>query len=176
MQEDLVPCHGSEFPSQPEGAPPSYRPSRQFFVRFQSAAPVRMAIARYALLNKQADAEQAEQYVDIPPYDGRIVISLSVAGGVGPTGLESLNTEMLKSVAYLQLKKSRRRIFLEQYVGPQEVGNRESLLIFPRQHHGEDLISSEENEIRFILTLDEQTRLNRNFNLKEMIFDGKLEI
>lgn len=158
------------------GASPSSGPSRQFFVRFQSATPVRMAIACYALLNQQANAEQAEQYVDTPPYDGRIVISLSVTGGEGPSGLDSLSTEMLKSIAYLQLKKSKKKIYLEQYVSPQEVGGREALLIFPRQQNGEDLISLKEKEIRFILTLDEQTRLNRKFKLKDMIFDGKLEI
>lgn len=150
--------------------------SRMYMVRFQSAAPIRMALARLGLLRGGVSLEQAQQFVDNPPGTGEIVVMLSVAPGQERTELDRGTTELLKNETYLVLKKSKKRIQLQQYLTPSEAGGVEAVFIFPRQENGQELISLEEEEVRFICEFSSQTKLNRKFKLKDMVFQGKLEL
>jgi len=149
---------------------------RRYYIRFHSAAPIRMAMARNAVLEGRADEEQAQQFVDIHPSPGYVVVGLSVATGQARAELTRLTTEILKQRAYLQLKGSGRRIYMERYENPNEIGGGEAYLYFPRTQNGTDQISLEEKEVRFNCELDPDTWINLPFSLKKMVFNGELEI
>jgi hypothetical protein len=149
---------------------------RRYYIRFHSALPVRMAFARNAVLQGQATAEQAQQWVEKHPAPGYVLVGLSVATGQRRAELTRLTTEQLKQRTYLQLKASGKRIYLERYESPNERGGSEGFLYFPRVQDGEDLFKVEEKEVRFNCEIDQSTWINMPFKLEKMVFDGKLEI
>lgn len=150
--------------------------SRQYYVRFQSASPVRMALARMAMLRGRVSEQQARQFVETAPFPGYIVVVVSLAPGQERTELDTVTTDLLKNSTYLLLKKSKQRVYLERYVSPQEANANEGIFLFPRAKNGEELVSVEEEEIRFISKLNPRTELNRRFKLRDMVLNGKLEI
>ncbi|MFQ5741875.1 MAG: hypothetical protein ACE5JX_23005, partial [Acidobacteriota bacterium] len=150
--------------------------SREYKVRFQSAAPIRMALARLSLLKGSVSQEDAQQFVQNAPGQGEIVVMLALGYGQDRSELDNVTTELLKNETYLILKKSKKRIYLKRYLTPAEAGGIEAIFLFPRQEDGHDLITLEEKEVRFISRLNPQTRINRKFKLKDMVFNGKLEI
>jgi len=149
---------------------------RRYYIRFHSALPVRMAMARSAVLEGRASEEQAQQFVDTHPSPGYIVVGISVATGQARAELTRLTTESLKQRTYLQLKGSGRRVYLERYENPNEVGGGEAYLYFPRLQDGKDLFSLEEKEVRFNCEIDPDTWINLPFKLSKMAFNGELEI
>jgi len=149
---------------------------RRYYIRFHSALPIRMAMARNAVLEGRASEEQAQQFVDVHPAPGYIVVGLSVATGQARAELTRLTTETLRQATYLQLKGSGRRVYLEKYESPSEVGGGEAYLYFPRFENGKDVFTLEEGEVRFNCELDRDTWINLPFKLSKMVFSGELEI
>jgi hypothetical protein len=149
---------------------------KRYYLRFHSASPIRMALARNAVLGGQASQEQAQQFVDKHPAPGYVVVGLSVATEQAREELTLLNTEQLKKSTYLGLKESGRRVYLERYESPNERGGNEAYLYFPRPEDGQDPFTVEEKELRFNCEINQTTRIVIPFKLKEMVFDGKLEI
>ncbi len=148
---------------------------RRYYARFQSAAPVRMALARKDLLAKSIPPNQADEFVRTKPFDGKIVVSIGVPQGQDPGELHRVTTEMLSSSTYLLLGKSKRRIPLERYLPPTEERKWAGLLLFPRQERGKALVKPAEGTINVICQLSEEIILNYPFKLREMVFGGKLE-
>jgi hypothetical protein len=149
---------------------------RKYFVRFQSAVPVRMALAQSALLNGKVSKEEASEFVETEPAPGYVMVVLSVPPGQDRTEMDRVTEGYLKQNAYLLLEQSGRHVYLEGYLGPSQNGSTEAHLFFPRTVNGEDVFKLEEKEVRFICELNSQTRLNRKFSLEKMIFKGELEI
>lgn len=149
---------------------------RRYYIRFHSALPIRMAMARNAVLEGQATAEQAQKFVDEHPAPDYVVIGLSVATGQSRSELTRLTTELLKQGTYLQLKGSGKRIYLERYENPNEIGGGEAYLYFPRMENGQDLLKLQEKEVRLNCELDADTKINMPFSLKKMVYEGELEI
>jgi hypothetical protein len=149
---------------------------RRYYIRFHSALPIRMALARNAVLEDRITTEQAQQFVDEHPAPGYVVIGLSVATGQSRAELTRLTTERLKQRTYLQLKGSGKRIYLERYENPNEVGGGEAYLYFPRMLDGQDSFDLEEKEVRFNCEVDPDTWINLPFKLDKMVFNGELEI
>jgi hypothetical protein len=159
------------------GSPGISGAQKRYYLRFHSATPIRMAVARNAMLDGRADEKQAKQFIDAHPSPGYVVIGLSVATGQARAELARLTTEVLKQNAYLQLKGSGTRIYLERYESPSEAGGGdEAFLYFPRVVNGVDVFTVEEKEVRLNLELDPQTRINMPFKFKKMVFEGELEI
>lgn len=150
--------------------------SRLYTVRFVSAQPVRMAIARWAILNGRITAEQAETMLKQDSYDGSIVVSLSASNDEDWAELNDFSTQSLKEENYLLLKKSKRKIFAERYIPPVESGIGEALFYFSRANDGKTLITPSEKEVSFNCRLSNRTQLRREFKLKDMIFNGELAI
>jgi len=150
--------------------------ARQYFIRLQSAAPIRMALAQRAVLEGRLSQEQAADYVEIHPATGYIVVAVLVPRTQDRAELNLVGTEYLKSRAYLRLKKSKKRIYLEAYSSPAEMGGWEAYLYFPRYSGEDDLFQLEEEEFTFVCEFSSETRLSRRFNLSRMIFHGDLEI
>ncbi len=150
--------------------------SRQYYVRFQSAKPIRMAIARLSMINGNPDPEAVKRFIETPLADGDIVVMLSLSPGQDRTELDNNTTDLLKNETYLITKQSKKRIRLKRYLTPQEAGGLEAVFIFPRQENGKDLVMVAEKEVRFVTELSRETKINRKFKLKDMVFQGKLEI
>jgi hypothetical protein len=56
------------------------------------------------------------------PYNGRIVVSMSASNDQDWSDLNSCSSQALKKENYLELEKSRKKIFVERYVPPVESG------------------------------------------------------
>jgi hypothetical protein len=150
--------------------------TRHYTVRFVSALPIRMAIARWAILNGRITADQARAMLRQDPYDGSVVVSLSASNDQDWTELNRFSTEGLKEENFLELKVSKSRIFAHRYVPPVESGIGEALFYFTRTDKGAILITSAEKEVSFHCRLSNRTQFRRSFSLKQMFYDGELAI
>ncbi len=150
---------------------------RLFNIRFQSAKPVRMALARLSLLYRRRDHRQASELVQRQPFgDQYIVVAVSGAKGENHRReLNRANLQQLQAHTHLALKANGRHIRLERYVPPREAGGAEAFFLFYRVREGKDQVTLKEKEIRFVSQLGWRTRLDRKFKLKDMVFDGTLE-
>lgn len=151
--------------------------SRIYYLRFQSAKPVRMAVARLQTDGGEVSGEvgaRLQEFVDTHPAPGHVVLVLRIQQGMDATALKAATTDLLKNNAYLLLKKSKKRIYVKQYVPPKD--NLEAIFVFDRMENGEDLFTVEEDEVRAIIEIDRQTKINQKFELKDMVFEGQVEI
>ena len=152
-----------------------FRVYPRYYARFQSAAPVRMALAQKNLLAKNMSPSQAEKFVRSRPFDGKIVVAIGVPQGQDPSDLHRVTTKLLSSSTYLLLDKSKGRIPLERYLPPTEERKWEGLLLFPRQERGQTRVTLGEGRIRLICQVSQAINLNYSFKLREMVFGGRLE-
>jgi hypothetical protein len=172
----------------PGGAPAlAWEARSKCFVHFLTAAPVRMAIARLHMVSSNWSEEQARQFVQTAPFGDRIAVSLfvEVAKGQNKFELDHLTTARLKNDTYLHLKKSKKKIYLEEYLPPAPgEGRPEAILLFPRVK--DDALRAEK-DIRFNCKLffdpdpttsdtTRKTEIKLKFKLKKMVFEGKLEL
>lgn len=155
---------------------PQETSSRTYFVRFRTAATVRMALARLAVLTGGSTEEKARKYVENTEFPGQIVIVVEPETIGDLPDLNHATLSSLQENTYLLLKKSERRIPLQQYVTPSQFGGTRAFFIFPREENGEEMISLKEEEVRFVTQLNNQTKIERKFKLKEMLFNGVLEL
>jgi len=135
-----------------------------------------MALAQWAVLNNTLTPEQAQALVNEDQYPGQLVISVSLSPGQDLSELNGVSTGHLQDTTSLELKKSKEKVPLSRYVPPSESGNNEALFFFPLNRDGHELITLKEQEFRFDCKLNELTRLKVKFKLKDMVFDGQLEI
>ena len=164
------------FPPAPSRRSPGgtrFQPTRSFFIRLQSPAVMRMALARLSVLDGRMSGEEAAHFVKTPPYDGKIVVAVMADSPEGRTELSSATPEFLKSGTYLYLKRSKTRINLERYIDPAEAGGTEGFFLFPRKKKGAEMLA--EKEIRFTSKLNHQTELKAKFTLKKMVVNGILQ-
>lgn len=148
----------------------------EYFVRFRTATPVRMALARLAVLGGKTSVEQAQEYVESVEFPDQIVIVVEPASGREVPELNEATFGLLEKSTYLHLKKSQRRIPLQQYVTPSQFGGTQAFFIFPRVQNEEELISSDEEEVRFVCQLNSRTKIEGKFKLKKMLYRGVLDL
>jgi len=149
-------------------------PVSRYTVRFMTAAPIRMAYAQYLLQNKQVNREQAVEYVKDAGFGDRIVVAV---GNLDQDLREfDVPADYLRDKVYLLLKKSKRKLNFEQYVSPVQAGRLEAFFVFPGLETGKPLVTLAEKEVRFVCKLSSQTKIEKKFKLKNMLFNGKLEI
>ncbi|MFQ5741827.1 MAG: hypothetical protein ACE5JX_22755 [Acidobacteriota bacterium] len=143
----------------------------RYFVSFRSAKPIRMALARMAMLTGQFDQDRAEDYVQTRPFDGEIVVALASDSRQRRGDLDSHTTDHLKSSTYLQVGKKGRRLQLRRYLGPSESKTNEGLFLFQREE-----IVPEDKEISFVTDLGAGIKLKSKFKLRPMVFEGSVEL
>lgn len=150
--------------------------SQNVNVRLHSAVPIRMALARRAILAGTLTQEDAEAFIETHPAPGYLILGITLPGGWnrGPLGDEEI--ESLKEEIYIELKKSKKRIRFERLVPPNRGQGRETYLYFPRTEDGKELFVPEEEEAKFRANLDSRTKVGVNFKFKKMMFDGRLEL
>ena len=131
----------------------------KFYVRFRTATPVRMALARLAVLKGSTSEEKAEQYLDNPEFPGQIVVVVEPASEGGTLELDHASLGQLQEGTYLLLKKSKRRIGLQQYVTPSQFGGNQAFFIFPKKENEENLVGLDEKEIWFSCQLNREIKI-----------------
>lgn len=149
---------------------------RTYFVRFQTATPVRMALARLAVLSGNVTGEKAQEYLEDVEFPGQIVVVMEPASGQDTTELDRVTFSYLKEHAYLLLKKSKTRVPLQQYVTPSQFGGSQAFFIFPREENEQAVVSLDEGEVRFVCHLNSDTKIERKFKLKDMLYRGVLDL
>lgn len=126
-----------------------------YLVRFQMADPVRRAWARLTLLGMEEDLggslqdlqgrQQVDRFVRTNPLENNIVVSVSTEDGRAPAALESATQEQLVEYTHLLLKKSKRKLGLEQYYAPARAGRmgfgNTGLFLFPRMEGDKELVT-----------------------------------
>jgi len=135
-----------------------------------------MARARLAVLSGKTSDEKAQEYINNPEFPGQIVVVVEPASGGGVPELDHAELGYLIEHTYLLLKKSKRRIPLEQYVTPSQFRGSQAFFIFPRTHEDEELITLSEDEVRFVCRLNTEIKIERKFKLKKMTFEGSLDV
>jgi hypothetical protein len=172
-----------------------------FHMRFLTAKPVRMALARQAMLSREGQVDPASIQRFIEQTDKQhLVVCMTVSAvpeGASSargywTALMKLSTPSLASNTFLATKTGR-RVYLVQYDPPGKDGLG-AKFYFPRTgEDGRPFVTVEDREVRFETTIsliesgtfsgtpgeEENERTERiwmQFDLRKMVFDGKLEI
>ena len=157
---------------------------------FSMADPVRRAWARLTLLGMEEDLggslqdlqgrQQVDRFVRTNPLENNIVVSVSTEDGRAPAALESATQEQLVEYTHLLLKKSKRKLGLEQYYAPARAGRmgfgNTGLFLFPRMEGDKELVTLAEKEVEFVTFLGRKIKIKKKFKLKKMMFDRKLAL
>jgi len=173
-----------------------------FHIRFLTAKPIRMAVARQMMLERKGEVDTSLLSRFVEQGDPKYLV-LAVALSAKPKGtsaasnfwtaLMNLKTSDLKSNTFLNTK-SGKRVYLSSYIPPQGNGLGARFLFSRRLPDGKPLVTTDDEEIRFEtvitsrrLSLErgtgqtlprEVTRTDKVwgvFKLKKMRFQGKLE-
>jgi len=156
---------------------------RIFRVRFLSARPVRMALSRWNWIAKEGDkADGADEgnrkFVDTS-FPNEIVLSLEAETNARRSAAEvakllsSLTLARLKPGTYLQSPGGKKNYIMD-YVPPSPDGLG-AKLVFARTMDGAPFITEESGTLRFVSEISDRYKLNLQFKLEKMSFDGKLE-
>ncbi|MFH1572599.1 MAG: hypothetical protein ABIG68_01370 [Acidobacteriota bacterium] len=172
-----------------------------FHMRFLTSKPIRMALARQAMLASEGQMDMAgvQRFVESTD-DQSLIIAMTVSSvpeGASSargywTALMKLSTPNLTSNTFLATKTGK-RVYLTRYEPPGQDGMG-AKFYFPRtMEDGTPFVGIEDREIRFETQIslietgnfsgtpgaDENVRDERiwmQFDLRKMTFDGKLEI
>lgn len=143
-------------------------PMIPLYLRWMSALPVKQAVARMRFGAEAATSPEATQMLgrDEPAYV-MAVEGLPVRALGGPL-------EQLKERAQLRVKGAE-PIVPANVQGRQHQGVAEVYFYFPKSEPGGREITLEDKEVEFLLKL-RMGDVRRKFQLKKMIYNGKLEI
>jgi len=152
-----------------------------YYIRFFSARPVRKALARLYEIKQKPDQEATKGLHNFAEGQATSLTIIAVTFECGDgrfsgkvmQAFQSAVTATLKNKTYLE-RSDGKRLFLQEYVppGPDGFGAR---FIFPRVVDGQEFITPEVNEIRFLTEVDANVKLNMRFKTASMMLDGKLE-
>jgi hypothetical protein len=154
--------------------------SVSFHIRWLSAKPIRQAIAREVALRGDGKLTPALQAFVDSPSDKRAVIAVTFEstdqrfGGKVMQAFNSAITSTLKNTTYLE-RKDGQRIFLADYVPPQQNALGAAMFVFPRTHREGPLLEPGGGDVRFVSEFSKTLKLDMKFKVSEMIYDGRLE-
>jgi hypothetical protein len=137
-------------------------------MRWRSALPLRQAIARHAALRQAPDAAEAQEAVSGVMQ----VYSVEIAGL--PVKAVPADPQQIRDHAELRVKN-------QAPVRPADVrmemqGRTMTVfLLFPKRQAGAHEIIASDQEVEVFLQL-ESGKVAKKFKLKDMMFDGKLEL
>jgi hypothetical protein len=142
--------------------------SIKFRIRWLSARPIRQAIARYTELEGGKISDQMRFFAE-GPSDKRTVIAVSFDSndqrfsGKAMQAFNSANTGVLKNTTYLE-RKDGKRVFLQEYVPPQQNRLGMALFIFPRLADEQPLLNQNSGGIRFHSEYENKTSPDKALN------------
>jgi len=137
-------------------------------IRWRSALPIKQALVRRRLGVEAGTSEEAKKLLARQEDHYVIVISGRLPKQALGAGAEKLKSSCFLKVGKKAIPASDARFF----PGPQMS---EVVVLFPRTQPGAHLITLEDKEVEVagkIGSLD----MKRKFRLKDMVFDGKLEL
>lgn len=148
----------------------------KFYVRIQSARPVRLAMAEAYTMQPeghvyrvdQVPSEDIEEIAEQIEFPGEIVFSLIAFPPSFHRRLNEQDLESLRKNAYLLVGET--RIALKQFVPPERTTFGEAWFRFPRP-----ALDSQMEKIRFQATLKvpRDFKIGCSFSLAELIFQGE---
>jgi hypothetical protein len=144
------------------GAPPVS--TVRYYISFLSAEPIRMALARNALLQGNVDLEEAAEFVEGRLYDGEVAVMIRTEPPGALIALEEMSAEEVRQNCHLELRRLKRRLSPIGYLKPSESEGMGAVILFSR----EEVELEGERELRF--DLRSAHRLNRTFRLDRMTF------
>ncbi len=149
-------------------ATPESVPTTTVYVRWRTALPVKQAIVRGRFGDEAASSPEAAKV--LASQETHYIIEIA---GL-PAPMVRVNPEQLKSNAQLRIKDQSPIQAVDVKAGRDQ--NRVNLyLIFPRGQQGSHQIVVEDKEVEVFLKAG-PLDIRRKFRLKDMIFEGKLEI
>jgi hypothetical protein len=141
-------------------------PGMMLTIRWQTSLPVRQALVRAKFGNEAGTSPEAAKFLAQTPEN--YIISIT---GIPPQMLRG-NPEQLKQAIQLKVKD-------KPVINPVNLQAADAqsplYVIFPRKQEGKDLIQLEDNEVELQVKLGRMD-VKRKFKLKDMVFDGKLEL
>jgi len=149
-----TPTGGGDSASRREQGATNQAVPIKFRIRWLSARPIRQALVRQQQLMSGGNLTEKLLEFANGPSENRIAIAVSFETSDGRYGgkvmqtLESANTEALKNDTYLELR-SGQRIFLQQYVPPQQNALHAGVFVFPRTVDGKPVINPDYVNVRF---------------------------
>ncbi len=148
---------------------PDVPPAVPVIIRWQTALPVRQALARARFGAETATSPEAAQMLSAEQQTYVIGVA-----GVPPLFLRGAEPEKLKAAAVLKIKDREPLHAADVRFSRQD--NRITLfLVFPRTGPGGYVIRLEDKEVEFALRLAGGD-IRRKFKLKDMVYEGKLEL
>lgn len=147
-------------------------------IRLLTAKPIRMALARRALMQNPELAEQLKTFTE-QQTDKYIVVAVDYESTdrrfSGPVMqvFNSANTGVLKNNTYLE-NKDGKRLFLQEYIAPINDGMG-AKFVFPRTLENELFVNEQGGFLRFYSEVAKNIKLNMRFKVADMMYDGKLE-
>ena len=148
-----TPTGGGDSASRREQGATNQAVTIKFRIRWLSARPIRQALVRREQLTSGKLSEKLLEFAN-GPSENRIAIAVSFETSDGRFGgkvmqlFESAATDVLRNNTYLELK-SGQRIFLQQYVPPQQNALRAAVFVFPRMVDQRPVINSDHVSVRF---------------------------
>ena len=153
-----------------------------YHVRFLSAKPIREAISRMVVLNRDVHIEGLEDimqtFID-RDFSQYIVVAVGFDSNdgrfSGPTlqAFGSSTTETLKNTSYLE-RKDGYRLYLMDYRSPQNDGLG-AKYVFPRMVGGKSFLTAKSGTVRFYSEVGGNIKLNVKYKIADMIHKGNLE-
>lgn len=148
---------------------PDVPPAVPVIIRWQTALPVRQALARARFGAEAATSPEAAQM--LAAEQRTYVIGVA---GLPPMFLRGAEPEKLKAAAVLKVKGHEPLHAADVRFSRQD--NRITLfLVFPRTEPGGYVIRLDDGEVEFALRLAGGD-IRRKFKLKDMVYEGKLEL
>ena len=159
---------GGDSASRREQGATNQATSVKFRICWLSARPIRQALARQTELESGSLNEQLRFFAE-GPSGKRTVIAVSFEasdrrfGGKVMQAFNSANTGVLKNSTYLE-RKDGQRIFLQEYVPPQQNRLGVALFIFPRVVGEQPLLTAESGSVRFHSEYEDRTSIDEALN------------
>lgn len=144
---------GGDSSSRREQGATNQATSVTYRIRWLSARPIREALARQIQLDTGNLTEQLRFFAE-GPSDKRAVIAVTFEfndqrfGAKVMQAFNSIRTDILRNNTYLE-RKDGQRIFLQEYVAPQQNPLGAAMFIFPRTVEGRSLLSEDTGSVRF---------------------------
>ena len=143
-------------------------PTRTVVIRWHTALPVKHAVARLRFGDEAATSPEAAKM--LARQEQQYVVGIS---GLPPQFVRG-KPEQLQSAAVLKIKGQPPIQALDVKGDRDQVGVN-LYLFFPKSQPGSHVITLEDNEVEVVLKLA-NTEIKRRFRLKDMVYEGKLEI
>lgn len=144
-------------------------PTLPLLIRWHSSLPIKQALAKGRWGAEAATSQEAAKLLGRQEQYYIVVIS-----GLPGRVLQGGPAQKLKESTFLKIGKSQSIVALDVQVNPGTPVS-DVILVFPRSQPGAHLITLEDKEVEVVSQIG-PLDVRRKFRLKDMVFDGKLEL